>query len=329
MSASPPITRDTEVWYHDGNVVLVAEDVAFRVHRSILEASKSAVFRTLFEVPQPLPAAADHLDGCPVVHVSDCAYDMREFLAVLYSGPRAFAPSATYTLPKLLAVARLSHKYELEDVLAAATARLAAGEFPLSFATWDAHQSAAGSDADAVRLAQAIPAVNLFRRIGRHDLLPAAYYHCYRLPARALLEGRRCPESGVLERFTSAEALAECIAIRDTFFQNQGWMFRGFAEIEMEGGGGHQEDCERLWGDFHDAQRNFSSACWSVDSGFGLLASRREEFAPFERCEQCYSRLTERWDALRQDMWTWLPVICGLPHIEGWDTTSDDGDLSE
>lgn len=81
--------RDEEFWYDDGNIILIARDVEFRVYRGIL-AEKSPVFSDMFSLPQPpagsssAPAAV--ADGsCPVVHLSDSPEDIRHML-------RAFMP---------------------------------------------------------------------------------------------------------------------------------------------------------------------------------------------------------------------------------------------
>lgn len=47
--------RDAEFWYSDGNIILVARDVEFRVFKGIL-AEHSPVFRDMFSLPQPAPA---------------------------------------------------------------------------------------------------------------------------------------------------------------------------------------------------------------------------------------------------------------------------------
>ena len=46
------LVRSEEVWFDDGNIILVAENKAFRVHRSML-VRHSQVFKDLFELSQP------------------------------------------------------------------------------------------------------------------------------------------------------------------------------------------------------------------------------------------------------------------------------------
>ena len=72
----PRLKRDEEIWFEDGNIIVIAEDTAFRLYRGILSAA-SPVFKDLFSVPQP--ADAETMDGCPVVHLADSATDLRHF----------------------------------------------------------------------------------------------------------------------------------------------------------------------------------------------------------------------------------------------------------
>ena len=46
------INRDSEVWFGDGNIVVVAQNTAFRFHKSVVSLH-SSVFRDLFSIPQP------------------------------------------------------------------------------------------------------------------------------------------------------------------------------------------------------------------------------------------------------------------------------------
>ena len=87
-SPEVPIRRDSQVWFDDGNIVVVAQNTAFRFHRSVLSVH-SDVFRDLFSVPQPqLSDQEQSIEGCAVVHVSDTSYDFRELILAIYGGVR-------------------------------------------------------------------------------------------------------------------------------------------------------------------------------------------------------------------------------------------------
>lgn len=82
-AAKVQLKRDTEVWFDDGNVVVVADRTAFKVHRGVLSLH-SEVFRDMFSIPPP--EVDEALEGCPIVRVSDPASNIRQLLSILYKG---------------------------------------------------------------------------------------------------------------------------------------------------------------------------------------------------------------------------------------------------
>lgn len=81
-----PYTRG-EPWLEDGNIVLVAEDTAFRVLKSIL-SKVSEVFRDMVSIPQP--DGAETLEGCPVVRLQDSKKDLECLLAILFDSGNTY-----------------------------------------------------------------------------------------------------------------------------------------------------------------------------------------------------------------------------------------------
>ena len=73
---------DRELWFADGNVVLLARDAAFKVHRGQL-GRHSEVFRDLFSLPAP---TLEMIDGCPWVELHDDPSDVLHLLHALYDG---------------------------------------------------------------------------------------------------------------------------------------------------------------------------------------------------------------------------------------------------
>ena len=72
-----------ELSFDDGNIVLVAGNTSFRVHKSQL-ARKSPVFKHWFATKDFEKTA----DGCDVMHVENSAKDLGVFLDAVYNGPR-------------------------------------------------------------------------------------------------------------------------------------------------------------------------------------------------------------------------------------------------
>lgn len=80
--------EDSDIWFDDGSIIIVADHNGFRVHRGSL-SRQSEVFRGLFGIPQSqcgssLDTAPESFGGCPVVHVPDTAYDIKQLLLAVY-----------------------------------------------------------------------------------------------------------------------------------------------------------------------------------------------------------------------------------------------------
>jgi hypothetical protein len=77
----PPQPIRSTPWFDDGNIILEAELSQFRVYRGILSAH-SVIFKDMFALAQP--SGEGDVEGCPVVHLSDRAEDVRIILEVLH-----------------------------------------------------------------------------------------------------------------------------------------------------------------------------------------------------------------------------------------------------
>jgi BTB/POZ domain len=76
------------VWYDDGNIILQADTMQFRVHKSIL-SQHSTVLRDMFKAPQPLPTPENTLDRCRIFKMEgDSDYHWENLLQLLYDGQR-------------------------------------------------------------------------------------------------------------------------------------------------------------------------------------------------------------------------------------------------
>lgn len=78
-----PFVRDETYWFEDGNIVLLVRNAGFKVYKGLL-AEHSAVFRGMFVVAQGEQAAAEQLDGCPVVPLDDSPDDIRQLFRLIY-----------------------------------------------------------------------------------------------------------------------------------------------------------------------------------------------------------------------------------------------------
>lgn len=81
-------SRDEELYFTDGNIVLSANDsegnlVFFKVHQSML-SKHSTVFADMFSLPAFSVSVTDVYDGAPLVHLQDDIEDLSRSLRVFY-----------------------------------------------------------------------------------------------------------------------------------------------------------------------------------------------------------------------------------------------------
>jgi hypothetical protein len=80
--------RSDKAWYDDGNLVLQAEDLFFKVHRGVL-SSRSEVFAGMLAVSRPENSTEELMDGCPVVQLpGDESCDVEHALCAIYGARR-------------------------------------------------------------------------------------------------------------------------------------------------------------------------------------------------------------------------------------------------
>ena len=85
------LERHPSLYFEDGDLVIItctdsaaAKSVVFRVHAAILERF-SPVFAGMLSLPAPGASGRELYDGVPLVHLSDDAKDMADFLDALYN----------------------------------------------------------------------------------------------------------------------------------------------------------------------------------------------------------------------------------------------------
>ncbi|KAI0079864.1 hypothetical protein K474DRAFT_1730503 [Panus rudis PR-1116 ss-1] len=184
----------SDIWFDDGNVVLIAEHVAFKVHKGQLERH-SEVFRDLFTIPQPRDT--ELIDGCPWVELHDTPSDVLYLLRALYDGMYFEKPLCS-DFPFLSAVLRLSSKYLIDNLRQRCLHRLRT-DWPSTLEGWDRREKE-GTDENNRYVPrdvypQPLPVIRLAISLGLDELLPAAYYDLSRYGPRRIVAGTRAPPS--------------------------------------------------------------------------------------------------------------------------------------
>ncbi|PIL26504.1 hypothetical protein GSI_12262 [Ganoderma sinense ZZ0214-1] len=210
-TSSSNLHRHPEIWYDDGNLVLVARETAFRIYRGLI-AGQSTVFSDLFASSTSSPD--ETFEGCPVIHVSDSPHDLVLLLRVLLPQSRIHyhttSANPTRTFDELSAVIRLAHKYNVSQVLEQALSSLHEFGFATSFATYS--NPLPGSPL-ALDPWLNIAVVNLANLTDTPSLLPLALFRCAYLGGE-LFDGWT-HEDGTVEHLSEAD-LRRCVDGRTT-----------------------------------------------------------------------------------------------------------------
>ncbi|KAK2467460.1 hypothetical protein APHAL10511_000315 [Amanita phalloides] len=191
----PPLSnlvRCSDLWFEDGNLVLVAASAAFKVHRGQLKRH-SEFFSGLLMLAEPRESF--QIDGCDWIQLHDCPSDVLYFLRALYDGLYFKIPHAN-DFPALAAVLRLSTKYFVEHLRQHCLARLDL-DWPGTLAGWDFREAAAtdeqGRYVPRMSCAHPILVIRLALEQGIPSVLYAAMYDLSRYGPSKIILGTEPP----------------------------------------------------------------------------------------------------------------------------------------
>ncbi|KAI0364066.1 hypothetical protein BV20DRAFT_1057524 [Pilatotrama ljubarskyi] len=333
LETTPPadrqdIIRDGIFWFQDGNIILVAKDhgpdarpTGFRVHKGVL-SRHSVTFDALLSFPPPQPTDPDLVEGCPVMHVTDCTHDTRDLVRVSYDGwlwdrhvPMKFCTAA--------ALVRLSHKYEICWLFEAAIKRLNA-VFTDNRRVWNLNIGQSNSSL-SLKSEDAIEAVNLFRTTQMPRMLPVALYLCSELESAILLRGV-IRHDGFLEQL-SADDLRRCLDGKESLMSAK----TSYALSTIGGGAPFgcytPLECDRVVRAARPAYAFVASDDNHPPLRIQCTVSRGALMPIFNwsllygLCPMCRAILLNRDDDFSRRLWRRLPEIMRLD-IEGWDSAS-------
>ncbi|KAI1785126.1 hypothetical protein LXA43DRAFT_976405 [Ganoderma leucocontextum] len=202
-----PITRerDKEFWYEDGNVILVAGNIEFRIFKGIL-TDHSPVFKDVFSPPQPNSTPSE--TPVSTVHLSDSPLDIWHILRIHMpkAEPNPFKyKDAGPSFNTISASIRLGHKYQMSSLVGHAIDYLKE-HFLTMYDDWEKYPTYGLPAFDDVH---AIAVVNFARTFDQPLLLPSTLLACTVLPGRILVAGCKC-EDGSHETL-AMEDLTRCI----------------------------------------------------------------------------------------------------------------------
>ncbi|KAI0738298.1 hypothetical protein C8Q80DRAFT_1222567 [Daedaleopsis nitida] len=315
-SVATELTRDDEFWMDDGSIVLIsAHRVVFRVYKGLL-AAHSPVFRTLFA--DGTPSVKESYDSCPA--------DLRYFLrALMHNGCPRSEDDPKISVEEVLAVARLAHKYEVDELLRQAIACLKT-YYTDRFDVWD-HKAQSGKI--PLELSEdetpfyAIGVIALARLTDTPSMLPLAFYDCCALGG-SICHGWK-HEDGTIERlsphdleryFDGSVALANR-AVRSTLqFLDTGSTMCSTSNFNF----GDEISCQRALARLKEKLRSRAAVVRGDAALHSMMDIRSLAQDAAQLCQRCRTELTQHDRNTRKAIWAELPSLFDLT-VEGWETT--------
>ncbi|PIL26553.1 hypothetical protein GSI_12311 [Ganoderma sinense ZZ0214-1] len=316
------ITPHDEFWFQDGNVVLVAGDVGFRVYRGLLSA-QSTVFSDMFSCA--CEDGEETFEGCPIVRLSDTPQELAYLLRILL--PKSWRRShpakgkQKLAFEEVAAQARLSHKYHIPDVEEQAL-DLLRERYTHSFDEWTTGKKSESISADRVH---AIGAVNIARLTDATSMLPSALYTCCNLGPDLLSGWKR--EDGRVEHL-SVDDLKICFAARETLCKEGAQIFFKIFHDQPSAECLSGDKCRAALGEMTKAlvkcSLSLAIECSVLQSWKTIITIKA---ASHGVCVRCKKELLARDRKARMEVWDKLPGIFGVS-VSGWGKKPEDGSVA-
>lgn len=341
------IKRDIEFWFEDGTVIVVVQDVEFKVYKGLL-VSRFSVFQTLLSLSQSTPSSGSTTTlvkdettvlECPVIHLyGDTARDWRilfrlfmpqqdsrsvSYLAGLLDILVANRPDslfkssvlpATHSFEVTSACVRLGHKYHMPGVYQQAM-RYLKDHFTHDHDRWDSQPTYLPPGFEE---RSPIGVVNLARLTGELTLLPVALWMCCRLGAE-ITEGLVYSDG---ERETlSPEDMGRCFVGRTKLVQegllNLDGLFAAPATT-CERADSTAKGCKERMA---IARNQYCTSRLTSTTSMAISPFTAVKVRPGVKlsglCDPCISAVKEKQKEQRTKTWKNLPSLLSI-EVPGW-----------
>ncbi|KZT72000.1 hypothetical protein DAEQUDRAFT_744039 [Daedalea quercina L-15889] len=338
-----PIRSD--IWFSDGNIILVARGIAFKVHRGQLQRH-SEVFSDLFSMPQPRAPDQVLIDGCEWVELYDSPTDVLHLLSALYDGLYISKP-CSMKFEVIAGVLRLSSKYLIEHLRIRCVQWLRA-DWPSTLEGWDRREQQATDDSKRYTPREWYPhpihIIHLARELALDDLLPSAFYDLSRYGPRKIASGATVPGGLSSNASTATNNLTieerTCLPVQDLYTALLGRevgqrYVAAFIEKELSTRpvssactNRHRDNGRPCRESFYFIMLNVLRSVGGISAGrdadplFTLMQAmemlNRKDFTDGEKqcglqvCEPCKVDFAQSAATARQQVWAQLPSWFGL-----------------
>ncbi|KAJ7274066.1 hypothetical protein C8J57DRAFT_251018 [Mycena rebaudengoi] len=108
-SSERSVTQDPKYFFNDGDCVFRVDGVLFKLHKLILYRDPGSMFRDMFNIPQ------GNIRDAEPIPLQDTAEEFRALCWVIYALPDETQSqnAREVDIPRLVSVAKMSHKYTL------------------------------------------------------------------------------------------------------------------------------------------------------------------------------------------------------------------------
>ncbi|OJA14502.1 hypothetical protein AZE42_04456 [Rhizopogon vesiculosus] len=180
----------TDLYFKDGNIVLLAGMSYFLVHQGLLSRHSEVLDQLIRTMDNSLV-----LEGRPVLTLPDLSPDITHFLKAIYDGI-SFLTYDSQGFPTLSSVLCMLTKYKVhhlrDDILHALSA-----SWPTTLAQWDARETSMTAKDGTYKPLDSLPhpiqIIRLAREIDYPPLLPSAMYDLSRTTPRQVAFGVESP----------------------------------------------------------------------------------------------------------------------------------------
>ncbi|RPD72837.1 hypothetical protein L226DRAFT_489959 [Lentinus tigrinus ALCF2SS1-7] len=305
-----------EVWDPLGNVMILAEGVAFLAHDSVLALSPYLLQRINEERTKVL------LPGwIPVIRLDEPAADLRHFLRALSRSHDELDPlEPNPSFESIWACATLGQKYERPDLRDQALA------YVKSYCTdnYDSfHANGRQRLPPGFEFPHAIGLLNLARYTNAHTLLPLVIMSCTMIANTEILVNGWTRADVIKVQLTSDD-LALCIAAERRMvvraIENAGKIYKVQIPMDCVSKAGCQDAL--VWLNIWHAHMVSQSRRWHdpLKILWGLAVRKKAFAGPGENlklCKVCRGMLRVRQDEILRRTWRELPCILDI-HVPGW-----------
>ncbi|GJE89520.1 BTB/POZ domain-containing protein [Phanerochaete sordida] len=299
--------KHPDLWFADGNVVILSENTLFRVHRSQL-TRKSQVLEALLSKIRETDK-----NGCIVFRTAEKAKDIAAFLDLLYNGWRN-ATGERLPWNIMASIMTLSHRWGFQGYKDQAVA-MVSKSFPTNLVQRDRVVMQAEPCPVAFIFTEQISLVSVASELDIKPLRAAALYACVMLTPRALLEGITAPD-GTVEKL-SRDNIARVVQARSRLSLEHVKALNGLAE---------GLSCPRMGVQFAQScaigrRRIVNSMIEQLEepSLYGILRPKdwAKIFKPIrgtaDVCELCQKQMVATFDATRETVLSTLVSYFELP----------------